>query len=66
MATLESTGGPLVCLEHPGECGLSSACAQREVWQTVGDTTNRVLRSTSIGDLANKQQRLASRGMYYI
>ena len=66
MATLEGTGEPLICLEHPGECGLSSACAQREVWQTVGDTINSVLRSTSIGDLANKQQRLASRGMYYI
>ena len=66
MVTLEGTGEPLVCLEDPGECGLSSACAQREVWQTVGDTINSVLRSTSIGDLANKQQRLASRGMYYI
>ena len=66
MATLEGTGEPLVCLEDPGECGLSSACAQREVWQTVGDTINSVLRSTSIADLANKQQRLAGRGMYYI
>ena len=33
---------------------------------TVGDTINSVLRSTSIADLANKQQRLAGRGMYYI
>ena len=66
MATLEGTGEPLVCLEDPRECGLSSACAQREVWQTVGDTINSVLRSTSIADLANKQQRLAGRGMYYI
>ena len=49
-----------------GSVDSASACAQREVWQTVGDTINSVLRSTSIADLANKQQRLAGRGMYYI
>ena len=66
MNTLEGTLEPLVCLESPDECVLSSACAQREVWQIVGDTVNNVLRSTTIAELAIRQQRLASRGMYYI
>ena len=66
MAGLEGTAASLDCIAEPTECTLSSTCAQREVWQTVGDTINSVLRSTSIGDLASKQQRMASRGMYYI
>ena len=66
MNTLEGTVELLVCLESPDECVLSSACAQREVWQIVGDTVNNVLRATTIAELAMRQQRLASRGMYYI
>ncbi len=66
MNTLEGTVEPLVCLETPSECVLSSTCAQREVWQIVGDTVNNVLRATTIAELAMRQQRLASRGMYYI
>ncbi len=66
MNTLEGTGAPLVCLEDPGECTLSGACAQREVWQTVGDAVHNVLGSITIADLAMRQRRLASRGMYYI
>ncbi len=66
MSSLEGKGEPLVCLEDPAECTLSGACAQREVWQVVGDTVTNVLRSITIGDLAVKQQQLARRGMYYI
>ena len=64
--TLEGTVEPLVCLEAPEECTLSSACAQREVWQIVGETVNNVLRSTTIADLAVRQQRLSGSGMYFI
>ena len=66
MGTLEGTGAPLVCIEHPAECTLSGACAQREVWQTVEATVHNVLRGTTIADLAARQQHMASHGMYYI
>lgn len=66
VGTLEGTGAPLLCIENPSECTLSSACAQREVWQTVEATVQNVLDTTTIGDLASRQQHLASRGMYYI
>ena len=66
VETLESTGSPLVCIEHPAECTLSSACAQREVWQTVEATVRNVLNTTTIADLATRQQDMVSRGMYYI
>lgn len=66
VGTLEGTGSPLVCIEDPSECTLSSACAQREVWQTVEATVQNVLNTTTIADLAARQHHLASRGMYYI
>jgi Rrf2 family protein len=66
VGTLEGTGGPLLCIEHPSECTLSAACAQREVWQTVEATVQNVLDTTTIADLASRQQYLVSRGMYYI
>ncbi len=66
VGTLEGAASPLVCIEHPSECTLSAACAQREVWQTVESTMQNVLNTTTIADLAARQQHLASRGMYYI
>lgn len=66
VGTLEGTAALLLCIEHPSECTLSAACAQREVWQTVEDTVQNVLDTTTIADLASRQQHLASRGMYYI
>ena len=66
MGTLEGTGAPLVCIEDPMGCTLSGACAQREVWQTIEATVNNVLSTTTLADLAVRQQHLVSRGMYYI
>ncbi|MBI4310657.1 MAG: Rrf2 family transcriptional regulator [Chloroflexi bacterium] len=66
VGTLEGTGAPLFCIENPAECTLSAACAQREVWQTVEATVQNVLDTTTIADLASRQQHLISRGMYYI
>ncbi len=63
---LEGMGNSLVCLEVPDGCTLSSACAQREVWQTVETTVHNVLSATTIADLAVRQQGMATRGAYYI
>ena len=66
VGTLEGTGAPLVCIEDPSECTWSGGCAQREVWQTVEATVQNVLNTTTIADLAARQQDLSHRGMYYI
>jgi Rrf2 family protein len=66
MASLEGTAAPLDCMDEPTECTLSSICAQREVWRSVEDAVHGVLSSTTIADLANRQKRLRSRGMYQI
>ena len=59
MANLEGTIAPLHCIEVPSECTLSSACAQREVWQRVEEAVQNMLNSSTIADLAYRQQRLA-------
>jgi Rrf2 family protein len=66
MAGLEGTAAPLDCIDEPAECTLFSICAQREVWRSVEDAVHSVLSSTTIADLANRQKRLQSRGMYQI
>ena len=66
MNTLEGTAAPLDCLHEPGECTLSSACAQREVWRSVEEAFQSVLSSTTVGDLVNRQRQLTSRSVYFI
>jgi Rrf2 family protein len=66
MAGLEGTAAPLDCMTDPTECTLSSVCAQREVWRSVEDAVHSVLSATTIADLANRQERLQSPGMYQI
>ncbi|MBI4200667.1 MAG: Rrf2 family transcriptional regulator [Chloroflexi bacterium] len=66
VETLEGIGAPLMCFEHPEGCTLSSACAQREVWQTVESTVQNILSTTTLADLSARQQHLVSRRMYYI
>ena len=66
MAGLEGTAALLDCIDEPAECNLSRICAQREVWRSVEDAVQSVLNSTTIADLANRQERLQNRGMYHI
>ena len=66
MDTLEGTAAALDCLDAPSECSLSDTCAQRGVWHSVEEAVQSVLSSTTIGDLAHRQQQLGSRSVYQI
>ena len=66
MDGLEGTAAALDCIAEPTECTLSDICAQRDVWRSVEDAIHSVLSSTTIADLANRQERLHGRGMYQI
>ncbi len=66
MDGLEGGAAPLGCITEPDECSLSPGCAQRDVWRSVEDAVHSVLSSTTIADLANRQQRIHGRGMYQI
>lgn len=59
MHTLEGTTALLDCIHEPQECSLSNACAQREVWRSVEEAFQKVLSSTTVGDLAKRQRQLA-------
>jgi DNA-binding IscR family transcriptional regulator len=46
------------CIHEPGECTLSSACSQRELWSDIERMLLDVLSRTSIADLAARQQAI--------
>ena len=66
METLEGNIPSLDCLTEPNECTLSHNCAQREVWRSLDEAVYDLLSSTTVADLAYRQNHLAGRGMYQI
>ena len=66
MTTLDSNSALLDCIEEPTICTLYSTCAQRDVWRSVEEAAQSLLSSITIGDLARRQSRLASSGIYQI
>ena len=66
MATLEGSTPALDCLTDPSECELSYNCAQRDVWRSVEEAVQEVLTSTTLADLAHRQNRPVGPGMYQI
>ena len=63
MAKLEGRSASLECIEQPSECALSSACAQREIWQSVEAAIEKVLNMTSIAKLASRQEMIYTEGL---
>lgn len=59
MATLDGSISPLDCLIHPTDCTFSESCAQQEVWKSVEDAVQEVLRNITLFDLAQRQRYLA-------
>ena len=55
---LEGETALLECITEPDCCTFSSICAQREVWSTVEDVIQGVLKSTTIADLVGRQEEL--------
>ena len=66
VETLDGNTPALDCLSDPYECSLSHTCAQREIWRSVDEAVHGVLSSTSVADLAYRQNHLAGQGMYQI
>jgi Rrf2 family protein len=60
--------GPIImdCGEKPSGCVQSDTCAVRRVWQGIDEVTKRVLSSTTMADLVQREQRAVARPMYYI
>ena len=60
MSTLEGRSAPLDCIDEPEECTLSSACAQRDFWRDVEISIQRLLDTTTLADLVDRQKVLSS------
>ena len=56
VATLEGRTAPLDCIDDASECKLAVGCAQREIWRDVEEAIHRVLTTTTVGDLAERQR----------
>ena len=55
MQELDGNSSPLDCLTLPTDCMFSDCCAQKEIWQTVEDSIQKVLESTTLAHLAERQ-----------
>ena len=55
MQELDGNSSPLDCLTLPTDCMFADSCAQKEIWQTVEDSIQRVLESTTLDHLAERQ-----------
>ena len=56
VSTLEGRTAPLACIDDASECKLAADCAQRNIWQDVEEAVHRVLVTTTVGDLAERQR----------
>jgi Rrf2 family protein len=59
MTTLDGNLSPLDCLIKPTDCVFSDSCAQQEVWQSVEDAVEGVLRGITLTDLVQRHRYLA-------
>ena len=59
MNTLEGNGSPLDCFIDPNDCMFSDSCAQQEIWKSVEESIQRVLSSTTLANLVERQSYLS-------
>ena len=63
MSTLDGNLSPIDCLISPTDCVFSETCAQQEVWKSVEDAVEQVLRNIKISDLVQRNQDLATQAI---
>ena len=63
MSTLDGNLSPIDCLISPTDCVFSETCAQQEVWKSVEEAVEEVLRNIKISDLVQRQRVLATQAV---
>ncbi len=56
--TVEGSTAPVECVDDAQVCPLSNSCAGREVWSEIKRVTDKVLESTTLQHLLEKQKRI--------
>ena len=64
MSILDGSLSPLDCLIDPTDCVFSESCAQQEVWKSVEEAVQKVLRDITLSDLCQRQRHLAKQVAY--
>ena len=65
---LEGSIALVECVNNPGACSRSELCVTRDIWAELKEAINRVLESTTLQDLVERQKRKdwSEEAMYYI
>ncbi len=68
LEALEGPLAPVDCLRGANTCRRSGKCATQDVWSDLRQAMEKVLKSYSLQDLAERQKAKSSpaEGMYYI
>lgn len=66
VAALEGPLLSLDCLGEPDGDQASTATITRELWEDVADAANRILDTTTVATLVERQRSREQRVMYYI
>ena len=58
VSSLDYSLAPLDCVDEPGDCTLSGACSQRELWSDVERLLLDHLANVRISELASRQRTM--------
>ena len=66
IQVLEGPIAPVECVENPGACTRAPSCVARDIWMDLAKAMYGVLESTTLQDLAERQEKkLAGRELKY-
>ena len=65
IGLLEGSLAPVACVTDPATCNRSEFCVTRDVWNEMKMAMDNVLKSTTLQDLIERQQK-KGQSMYYI
>ena len=65
---VEGSIAPVECVNNPGVCNRSESCVTRDIWDELKKAMDKVLESTTLQDLAERQKEKErpEEAMYYI
>lgn len=66
VIALEGSVAPLECVQEMSSCSRADLCAQRDIWVEIDTMVRKVLDSTTIAALLERQKALEPQHMYYI
>lgn len=66
VTALEGSVAPIDCVHESECCSRSASCVQRDLWMEINEATRKVLDSTTIAALLERQTARDSQNMYHI